>query len=164
MRGTRSNRAPSQVRLAEWAQVHQPDLAPAGTAHEGAIPVSTLIAAIILSGLVTATFGISPAQAITKSEVEKACGDSREAYDTYQAAQGARRGPQRDPTGRRGWDDESVPSAPKTSSSPSSCSRWRCTVTAHHPHRRQSAIRDGHLRGDRVLRVLRPPRPGHRPN
>ena len=47
---------------------------------------SRLVGAIVLYGLVTAAFAISTAQAITKSEVEDACADSSEGYDTYQTA------------------------------------------------------------------------------
>lgn len=43
-----------------------------------------LVAVVV--GLVASTVTTSPAQAITKSEVEQVCADSREAYDTYQAA------------------------------------------------------------------------------
>ena len=41
---------------------------------------------IVVAGLLVSGFATEPAQAITKSEVEAVCADSREAYDTYQTA------------------------------------------------------------------------------
>jgi len=40
----------------------------------------------VVAGLLASGFAAETAQAITKSEVEQVCADSREAYDTYQAA------------------------------------------------------------------------------
>lgn len=40
----------------------------------------------VIAGLIASGFAAQPAQAISKSEVEAVCADSREAYDTYQAA------------------------------------------------------------------------------
>lgn len=40
----------------------------------------------VIAGLIASGLAAQPAQAISKSEVEAVCADSREAYDTYQAA------------------------------------------------------------------------------